>query len=80
MFNELRGKKGRRVKRSSIKNIKQKVLKKIEMEKLFNEVGFIIEKVYGDFDKGKYLQSSPALIIIARKNDLILELQSMKFY
>jgi len=71
MFNELRGKKGKRVKRSSIKNIKQKVLKKEEMEQLLNEVGFIIEKIYGDFDKAEYLQSSPALIIIARKNNLI---------
>jgi len=67
MFNELRGKNGKRVKRSSIKNIKQKVLKKEEMEELFNEVGFTIEKVYGDFDKGEYLQSSPALILIAKK-------------
>jgi len=73
MFNELRGKKGKRVKRSSIKNIKQKVLKKEEMEELFTKVGFIIEKVYGDFDKGKYLQSSPALILIARKNNLLLQ-------
>ena len=76
IFNELRGKKGRRVKRSSIKNIKQKVLKKEEMEELFNEVGFTIEKVYGDFDKGEYLQSSPALIIIARKNNLIFQRNS----
>jgi len=73
MFNELRGKNGKRVKRSSIKNIKQKVLKKEEMEELFNEVGFIIEKVYGDFDKGEYLQSSPVLIIIAWKNNLIFQ-------
>ncbi len=73
MFNELRGKNGKRVKRSSIKNIKQKVLKKEEMEELFNEVGFIIEKVYGDFDKGEYRQSSPALIIIASKNNLIFQ-------
>jgi len=67
MFNELRGKDGKRVKRNSIKNIKQKVLKKEEMEELFNEAGFIIEKVYGDFDKGEYLQSSPVLILIAKK-------------
>jgi len=73
MFNELRGENRKRIKRSSIKNIKQKVLKKEEMEELFNEVGFIIEKVYGDFDKGEYLQSSPALIIIARKNNLIFQ-------
>ena len=73
MFNELRGKNGKRVKRSSIKNIKQKVLKKEEMEKLFNEVGFIIEKVFGGFDKGEYQPSSPALIIIARKNNLIFQ-------
>ncbi len=73
MFNELRGKNGKRVKRSSIKNIKQKVLKKEEMEKLFNEVSFIIKNVYGDFDKGEYLQSSPALILIARKNNLIFQ-------
>jgi len=78
MFNELRGKNGKRVKRSRIKNIKQKVLKKEEMEELFNEVGFIIEKVYGDFDKGEYLQSSPALIIIARKNNLISEINAYK--
>lgn len=57
----------------SIKNIKQKVLKIEEMEELFNEVGFIIEKVYGDFDKGAYLRSSPALIFIARKNNLIFQ-------
>lgn len=44
------------------------------MEELLDEVGFIIEKVCGDFDKGKYLQSSPALIIIARKNNLIPEI------
>lgn len=67
MFNELRGNNGKRVKRSSIKNIKQKVLKKEEMEELFNEVGFIIEKIYGDLDKGEYCQSSPVLILIAKK-------------
>lgn len=70
MYNELRGK---RVKRSSIKNIRQKVLKKEELLELFNEVGFEIEKVYGDFDKGKYLPSSPALILITRKNNLIFK-------
>ncbi len=31
-------------------------------KQLFTKVGFIIEKVYGDFDKDKYLPSSPALI------------------
>ena len=36
------------------------------MEYLFTEVGFVIEKVYMDFDKGEYLQSSHALIIIAK--------------
>jgi len=51
-------------------------LKKEEMEELFNEVGFTIEKVYGDFDKGEYLQSSPALIIIARKNNLISKINT----
>jgi len=76
MFNELRGKRERRVKRSSIKNIKQKVLKKEDMEELFNEVGFTIEKVYGDFDKGEYLQSNTALIIIARKNNLISKINA----
>ncbi len=76
LFNELRGKKGKRVKKSSIKNIKQKVLNKEEMEELFTEVGFIIEKVYGDFDKGEYLQSSSALIIIARKNNSISKIKT----
>ena len=37
------------------------------MEELLDEAGFIIEKVYGDFDKGEYLQLSPALILIAKK-------------
>ncbi len=73
MFKELRGKNGKRVKRSIIKNIKQKVMKKEEMVELFNEVGFTKEKVYGDFDKGEYLLSSPVLIIIARKNNLIFQ-------
>ncbi len=67
MYNELKGK---WVKRSSIKNISQKVLQKEELIKLFNEVGFEIEQVYGDFDKGEYLPSSPALILIARKINL----------
>ena len=73
MYNELRGK---RVKRSSIKNIRQKVLKKEKLIKLFNEVGFEIEQVYGDFDKVKYLPSSPALILIARKNNLNSEINN----
>ena len=46
------------------------------MEELFNEVGFRIEKVYEDFDKCKYLPSNPALILIARKNNLLSEINN----
>ena len=73
MYNELKGK---WVKRSSIKNIRQKALKREELIELFNEVGFKIEHVFGDFDKGRYLSSSPALILIARKNNLISKINA----
>jgi len=46
------------------------------MKLVVDEVDFIIEKVYGDFNKGEYLQSSPALIIIARKNNLISKINT----
>lgn len=55
---------------------------KKELEELFNEVGFIIEEVQGDLDKNEYLQSNPALILIAKNkmNILLFEIVLLQIF